>query len=141
MPGYRTVSIAVAVAMRVAGHRVTMYRTPTGYDVRIDGTPATLSDAPQLLPGGGTIGTYGTDDSVFVTWPDGTLVIVRAVGIYPEYYRFVVEVGLPPSRLDRVVGILADGDGSLHERHRDARRGRAPVSRSAVRHVLRHVRE
>ncbi len=113
VPGFRTVSIAVAVAMRVAGHRVTMFRTPAGYQVRIDGTPATLSDAPQLLPGGGTIGMYGTDDSVFVTWPDGTLVIARAVGIYPEYYRFVIEVGLPPSRLDRVVGILADGDGSL----------------------------
>jgi hypothetical protein len=109
----RTVSIATAVAMRVAGHRVTMYRTTTGYMVRIDGTPATLSDAPQLLPGGGTIGKYGTNDSVFVTWPDNTLVIVRAVGIYPEYYRFAVEIGLPPSRLDRVVGILADGDGSF----------------------------
>ena len=109
----RTVSIATAVAMRVNGHRVTMYRTTTGYEARIDGTPAALSDAPQLLPGGGTIGKYGTTDSVFVTWPDGTLVIVRAVGIYPEYYRFVVEVGLPPSRHDRVVGILADADGAF----------------------------
>ena len=99
--------------MRVNGHRVTMYRTLTGYDVRIDGVPATLSDAPQLLPAGGTIGKYGTTDSVFVTWPDGTLVIVRAVGIYQEYYRFIVEVGLPPSRLDRVVGVLADGDGAF----------------------------
>ena len=113
VPNLRTVSIATAVAMRVAGHRVTIYRTLTGYDVRIDGAPATLSDAPQLLPGGGTIGMYGTDDSVFVTWPDGTLVIVRAVGIYQEYYRFIVEVGLPSSRLDRVVGILADGDGAF----------------------------
>jgi hypothetical protein len=111
VPGLRTVSIATAVAMRVAGHRVTLYRNLTGYDVRIDGTPAALTDAPQLLPGGGTIGMYGSDDSVFVTWPDGTLVIVRAVGIYREYYRFVVEVGLPANRLDRVVGILADADG------------------------------
>jgi len=113
VPNLRTVSIAVGVAMRVAGHRVTMYRTRTGYEARIDGVPATLSDAPQLLPAGGTIGKYGTSDSVFVTWPDGTLAIVRAVGIYPEYYRFTVEVGLPSSRLDRVVGILADGDGSF----------------------------
>jgi hypothetical protein len=112
VPNLRTVSIAVAVAMRVNGHRVTMYRTIAGYEARIDGTPVTLSDAPQLLPGGGTIGKYGTSDSVFVTWPDGTVVIARAVGIYPEYYRFVVEVGLPPSRVGRVVGILADANGN-----------------------------
>ncbi len=38
---------------------------------------------------------------------------MHAVGIYEEYYRFVVEVGLPSSRLDRMVGILADGDGTV----------------------------
>ena len=88
VPGQRTVSIAVGVAMRVAGHRIAMYRTTaaTGYIVRIDGIPTTISAAPQALPGGGAIGTYGTDDSVIVTWPDGTVVIVRAVGVYPEYF-------------------------------------------------------
>ena len=112
VPGQRTVSIAVAVAMRVAGHRVAIYRTVAakGYIVRIDGNPTTISAAPQALPGGGTIGTYGTDDSVIVTWPDGTVAIVRAVGIYPEYYRFLVEIGLAPSRLGRVVGMLGDAD-------------------------------
>ena len=112
VPRQRIVSIAVAVAMRVAGHRVAMYRTTAakGYIVRIDGIPTTISAAPQTLPGGGTIGTYGTDDSAIVRWPDGTVAIVEAVGIYPEYYRFLVEIGLAPSRLGRVVGMLGDAD-------------------------------
>jgi hypothetical protein len=112
VPRQRIVSIAVAVAMRVAGHRVAMYRTTAakGYIVRIDGVPTTISAAPQALPGGGKIGTYGTDDSAIVTWPDGTVAIVEAVGIYPEYYRFLVEIGLAPSRLGRVVGMLGDAD-------------------------------
>jgi hypothetical protein len=112
VPRQRIVSIAVAVAMRVAGHRIAMYRTTAakGYTVRIDGIPTTISAAPQALPGGGTIGTYGTEDSAIVTWPDGTVAIVRAVGVYPEYYRFLVEIGLAPSRLGRVVGMLGDAD-------------------------------
>jgi hypothetical protein len=112
VPGSRIVSIAVAVAMRVAGHRVAIYRTAAAksYVVRIDGNPATISAAPQTLPGGGTIGTYGTEDSAIVTWPDGTVAIVKAVGISPEYYRFLIEIGLPPGRLGRVVGLLGDGD-------------------------------
>jgi hypothetical protein len=112
VPRQRIVSIAVAVAMRVAGHRVAIYRTTAaqGFNVRIDGVPTTIAAAPQALPGGGTIGTYGTADSAIVTWPDGTVAIVRAVGVYPEYYRFLVEIGLAPSRLGRVVGMLGDGD-------------------------------
>jgi len=112
VPRQRIVSIAVAVAMRVAGHRVAIYRTTAakGYIVRIDGIATTISAAPQPLPGGGTIGSYGTNDSAIVTWPDGTVAIVQAVGIYPEYYRFLVEIGLAPSRLGRVVGMLGDAD-------------------------------
>jgi hypothetical protein len=112
VPRQRVVSIAVAVAMRVAGHRVAIYRTTAaqGYTVRIDGILTTISAAPQTLPGGGTIGTYGTAESAIVTWPDGTVAIVRAVGVYPEYYRFLVEIGLAPSRLGRVVGMLGDAD-------------------------------
>jgi hypothetical protein len=112
VPHQRIVSIAIAVAMRVAGHRVAMYRTTAakGYIVRIDGVPTTISAAPQALPGGGKIGTYGTDDSAIVTWPDGTVAIVEAVGLYPEYYRFLVEIGLAPSRLGHVVGMLGDAD-------------------------------
>jgi hypothetical protein len=114
VPNQRRVSIAVAVAMRVAGHRVTMYRTTTakGMEVRIDGTPTTIPAAPRALPAGGTIGTYGTDDSVTVAWPDGTLAIVHAVGVFPEYYRFLVEVGIAPSRRGHVVGMLGDADGN-----------------------------
>jgi hypothetical protein len=114
IPGQRIVSIAVALAMRVAGHRVAFYRTstPTGFDTRIDGVPTALSAAPQVLPGGGTIGTYGTGDSAIVTWPDGTHAIVEAVGLYVTTYRFTLEVGLAPSRLGHMVGILGNADGN-----------------------------
>jgi hypothetical protein len=113
VPRQRIVSIATAVAMRVAGHRVTFYRTTTGQTVRIDGVQTAITAAPTLLPGGGTIGTYGLRDSVIVVWPDGTTADVSAVGVYPEYYRFVVEVGLAPSRLGHVVGLLGGADGTL----------------------------
>jgi hypothetical protein len=114
IPGQRIVSIAVALAMRVAGHRVAFYRTstPTGFNTRIDGVPVTLSAAPQALPGGGTIGTYGTGDSAIVTWPDGSHAIVEAVGLYVTTYRFTLEVGLAPSRLGHLVGILGNADGN-----------------------------
>jgi Bacterial Ig domain/von Willebrand factor type D domain len=114
IPGQRLVSIAVALAMRVAGHRVGFYRTstPTGFITRIDGTPVTLSAAPQPLPGGGTIGTYGTGDSAIVTWPDGTHAIVEAVGLYVTTYRFTLEVGLAPGRLGHMVGALGNADGN-----------------------------
>jgi hypothetical protein len=114
IPGQRIVSIAVALAMRVAGHRVAFYRTstPTGFDTRIDGVPVTLAPAPQALPGGGTIGTYGTGDSAIVTWPDGSHAIVEAVGLYVTTYRFTLEVGLAPSRLGHMVGILGNADGN-----------------------------
>ena len=99
--------------MRVAGHRVELYRTtaPTGIDARIDGTPVTLKANPQALPGGGTIGTYGQDGTVIVVWPDNTVAIVNAVGVYPEYYRFTVELGLAPGRLGHMVGLLGNADG------------------------------
>jgi hypothetical protein len=114
IPGQRIVSIAVALAMRVAGHRVAFYRTstPTGFNTLIDGVPVTLSAAPQALPGGGTIGTYGTGDSAIVTLPDGSNVIVEAVGLYVTTYRFTLEVGLAPSRLGHMVGILGNADGN-----------------------------
>jgi len=114
VPNQRVVSIAVAVAMRVAGHRVAFYRTSatTGFNTRIDGAFVTLSATPQPLPGGGTVGTYGTSDAAAVTWPDGSVVIVRAVGVFPQYFRFLVEVNPVPARLGRLIGMLADADGN-----------------------------
>ena len=111
-PNQRVVSVAVAVAMRVAGHRVAFYRTRTGFETRIDGSLITLAASPQQLPGGGTVGTYGTDNSAAVTWPDGSLAIVSAVGVFPEYYRFLVEVTPSPSRLGNLVGLLASVNGN-----------------------------
>jgi hypothetical protein len=39
------------------------------------------------------------------------VVIVRAVGVFPQYYRFLVEVTPTPSRLGNLVGLLASADG------------------------------
>jgi len=113
-PHQRVVSIDVAVAMRVAGHRVAFYRNTqaTGFDTRIDGAFVSLSASPQQLPGGGTVGTYGTNDAAAVTWPDGTVVIVRAVGVFPQYYRFLVEIDPVPSRLGHLIGMLGDANGT-----------------------------
>ena len=66
---------------------------------------------PQALPGGGTIGTYGYPNEVIVVWPDGSIAIVDAVGIYPQYYRFTVELGLAAARLTHFVGLLGNADG------------------------------
>ncbi len=130
--------------MRVAGHRVTMYRTPTGMDTRIDGASMTPPATPQPLPGGGTIGTYGLADTVIVVWPDGSLAIVRAVGVFPEYFRFTVDLGLAPARLGHMVGLLGDADGGIGNHVDDlvTRGGTAgDVPRHAVRRAVRHVRQ
>jgi Bacterial Ig domain/von Willebrand factor type D domain/Bacterial pre-peptidase C-terminal domain len=114
IPNQRVVSMVVAVAMRVAGHRVAFYRTstPTGFNTRIDGAFVELSAVPHPLPGGGTVGTYGTPDSAAVTWPDGSVVIVKAVGVFPQYYRFLVEVSPVPARFTHLIGMLGNADGN-----------------------------
>jgi len=114
LPGQRYISIVVAVAMRVAGHRVAFYRTnaTSGFNTRIDGAFVQLSAAPRPLPGGGTVGTYGTSDSAVVTWPDGSIVIVQADGVVPSYNRFLVEVDPVPARLGHLIGMLGDADGN-----------------------------
>ena len=106
-----------------------MYRTlDRAWTTRIDGTPVTVPANPLTLPGGGTIGTYGSTDTVTVVWPDGSVAIVRAVGVYPEYYRFTVELGLAAGRLGHVVGLLGNADGVDRRRPRHPRRSsRSPI--------------
>ena len=111
VPGSRVVSMAKAAAIRVGGDRITIYRTMTGYDARIDGVPATITPNPRTLPGGGTIGSYGNPMEAVIVGPDGTIVIVSAVGIWPEYYRLTIQLGLPASRLTHMVGLLGNADG------------------------------
>ncbi len=106
----RLVTMAMAVAMRIGGHRVALYRTETGVDTRVDGAPFTVTSDPQTLPGGGTIGTYGSTYQTFVRWPDGSVAILDAIGLYPTSRRFTVRLGLPASRLTHVVGLLGNAD-------------------------------
>ncbi|MFL5931617.1 MAG: Ig-like domain-containing protein [Gaiellaceae bacterium] len=110
VPPLRTVSIATAVAMRVGGHRVGVYRTLDGYDTKVDGAPFTVTPSPRALPGGGTIGNYGRDNEAVVVWPDGSRAIIAAVGLYPQYYRFTVELGLSAPHLTHMVGLLGNAD-------------------------------
>ena len=107
----REVSLPVAVAMRVGGNRISMYRTLTGYDAFIDGVKTEIPAFPVPLAGGVTIGTYGSDYQVFVVAPDGSVVEVSAVGLFDWSYRFSVEVGLAAGRLTHMVGLLGSGDG------------------------------
>ena len=111
VPPDRTVSIATVVAMRVAGHRVTLTRTVVGMDARIDGVVTAVPATPMGLPGGGWISTYGSPDTIYVIAPDGSVAIVRAVGLFPAYYRFTVYFGLAASRRGRVAGVLGNADG------------------------------
>ncbi len=109
MPPLRTVSIATACDAR---RRSPRHVLPNAHRRRheVDGAPTTVTAAPQPLPGGGTIGTYGTSNEIFVAWPDGSVAIVAAVGIYPQYYRFTVELGLTSGRKTHIVGLLGKAD-------------------------------
>ena len=128
--------------MRVAGHRVTMYRTHDRHrhpHRRQPGEPRRRT--PQALPGGGTIGTYGLDGTVIVVWPDGSLAIVRAVGVFPEYFRFTVDLGLS-SGAPRARGRPArQRRRQRSERPRHPRRSARHLPEHAVRRALRHVHQ
>jgi hypothetical protein len=81
--------------------------------MRVDGTLTTIPATPLALAGGGSVGTYGLSGTVIVVWPDGSVAIVQAVGVYPEYYRFTVNLGLASGRLGHMVGLLGNADGAV----------------------------
>ena len=81
---------------------------------------------------------------MIVVWPDGSVAIVRAVGVFPEYYRFTVNLGLAPARLGHMVGLLGDADGGIGNHLDDlVTRGGQPVTfpEHAVRRAVRHVHQ
>ena len=91
VPDLRTVSIAVAVALRVAGHRVTIYRTPTGvrrsHRRRADDGSVRRSRCPAAARSART----ATTDRSIVVWPDGSVGTSRSSepSVCPPYYRFL----------------------------------------------------
>jgi RHS repeat-associated protein len=124
VPGLRTFSLPVAVALRVGGHRITIYRTSTGTDTRIDGRSVTLSRTPLLLPGGGTVASYVDADSgtsileqKVVTWPDGSFAVIDSMGIDPRLYRLTTAFHLASERHQQVVGLLGNFDTDATNDH------------------------
>jgi RHS repeat-associated protein len=111
VPPERLVSIVTGVAMRVAGHRISLVRTPAGAEAEIDGVATTIDPTPMPLPGGGWISSYGTGDQTFVVWPDGSVVIAQTTGVFQAYFRFTVYVGLADARRQRMIGLLGNADG------------------------------
>ncbi|HTJ36583.1 MAG TPA: VWD domain-containing protein [Dactylosporangium sp.] len=99
----RTVAENSAVAMKVAGHRVGIYRTAGDPQILVDGVAVTPGASPYTLPGGGSI-TAG-QGAVTVQWPDGSFVTVYAAG----YFR--VSVGLAAARAGHVHGLFGNADG------------------------------
>ena len=109
--GQRLVSIPTAVAMRVAGQRIGLYRTADGIDAKVDGQPLPLSAGDHPLPGGGMLTQYASDPvQTVVTWPDGSWLSVQAQGLYPQFNRIGITISLPAARSGRVQGLLGDAD-------------------------------
>ncbi|HEV7665921.1 MAG TPA: VWD domain-containing protein, partial [Chloroflexota bacterium] len=100
----RTISIATAVAMNVAGDRVGIYlkRTPK---LMVNGTPMTLRVGATPLPKGGQI-KYAADQFEIV-WPDGSTVHVDASG----RSSINVQAALASSRKNHAAGLLGDWNG------------------------------
>ncbi|HEV8461944.1 MAG TPA: Ig-like domain-containing protein, partial [Gaiellaceae bacterium] len=101
----RHVAVIDAVGMRVAGHRVAIYAgTPTR--TLLDGNAISVPSDPMVLPGGGSVGTYGATNEVVVVWPDGSTAFVKGAD------HFDVDVGLAAARRTHVVGLLGNADGN-----------------------------
>ena len=87
-PQSENFSLNTAVAMRVAGDRVTIYASDhpdafTNEPVRVNGTPVRINSGTYYLPHGGTIRPTG--DTYLVTWPTGETsnVQIRRSGSMP----------------------------------------------------------
>ena len=61
------IAVNTAIAARVAGHRVAVYSTPSGVELRVDGSPAS---GPVAFGADASVVAYRTGYAV--TFPDGT---------------------------------------------------------------------
>jgi hypothetical protein len=102
-PGSDVVSQNVAVAMRVAGDRVGVYRGDP-LVVRANGRPVLLKRDIRL-PGGGTIKPL-RQGQIDVVWPDASAVRVIPTG---DLSTDVI-VSLAEARQGRVAGLLGNND-------------------------------
>jgi hypothetical protein len=105
-PGRRDVSVNSAVAMRVAGDRVEVYRGDP-LEVRVNRLGFVPTAKLRSLPGGGRIRIVS--GQIEVRWPDGTLARVWSVG------QWGVAVLLKPALARRaaLTGLLGNFDGKF----------------------------
>jgi len=99
--GAKEVSLAVAVAARVASDKVAFYLDGT---VTVDGFATTLAPGPTPLPGGGVVWTLS--DSYAIVWPDNSQLRVASHGFF-----FGVDVYVATSRAGQVAGLLGNANG------------------------------
>jgi hypothetical protein len=104
--GIRTVSLFSAVAAKVAGDRVGLYRVPAGLTIHIGGSAADVPVGVRKLPRGGEVEPFGSGE-VEVRWPDGSALEVAAVGAA----SLRVTLHLADARRGKVEGIFGNFDG------------------------------
>lgn len=106
-PGSRTVSVNSAVALDVGGDRVAFYQDGGVIEVRLAGTPATVTEQPTRLPRGGTVSRTPGAAAYLAVWPDGSSAAVQPLG----GWGLNVDVRLAAARRGAVRGLLGDFDG------------------------------
>jgi hypothetical protein len=104
-PGSKVVSMNTAVAMRVAGDRVAVYKGQP-LSVRVNERPVLLKRKDVRLPRGGVLRPLRRGE-LDVVWPDGT--VIRVTPSTNVHIDLVVSLGA--SRLGKVTGLLGDNDG------------------------------
>lgn len=103
----RSVAANIAVAERVAGHRVGVYlATGGGVNVRVDGQATTATSL--TLPGGGTLSNNAATGHVTTTWPDGSFVIVD----YSRGYYLDLSATVSTAQAGHIGGLLGNANGN-----------------------------
>ncbi|AGZ41913.1 hypothetical protein [Actinoplanes friuliensis] len=111
LPGYRTVSVNSAVALRAGDTRLGFYLVDGHIVVHRDGDPATVETGDTPLPGGAVLGRsvdQYTGDIYDVTWADGAVASVWRTGAY----GLVLTVAPAANRRDDRSGLLGDFPGT-----------------------------
>jgi hypothetical protein len=126
-PQNKTVAQNVAVAMRVAGDRVGVYKG-NPLVVRVNRRPVLLGKKDLRLPGGGTIKPL-PEGQLDVVWPDSSAVRVVPTG---DLSTDVI-VSLAVSRQGRVRGLLGNDDPTSSDADDFTTRGGRRLDQELVR--------
>lgn len=113
LPGWRTVSVNSAIAMRVGDSRLGFYLTDGVIVVHRDGRTIAVDEGDTALPGGATLSRTldpYTADIYDVTWADGTVASLWRTG----GYGLVLMMAPAKSRAKTLSGLLGDYDGDFH---------------------------